>query len=124
MALMELYRGRDTHVGLTPGPESGVAIAGEPRTVTPVGRISAGADEDSGTLLPWPCSRTSSAGRECADDCDGCMDPPERVSLPASFEEVDADVLVQLIGVSPSNGGRMSRRASDLFWLLSLLQQT
>ena len=26
------------------------------------------------------------------------MEPPERVSLPAAFEEVDLDVLVQLIG--------------------------
>ena len=27
------------------------------------------------------------------------MEPPERVSLPAAFEEVDVDILVQLIGV-------------------------
>ena len=32
----------------------------------------------------------------------GCMESPERVELPAAFEDVDVDVLVQLIGASPS----------------------
>ena len=30
------------------------------------------------------------------------MESPERVELPAAFEDVDVDVLVQLIGAPPS----------------------
>ncbi len=38
-------------------------------------------------------------GLEYTVDCDGWMEPPERVSLPADFENVDLDDLAQLIGM-------------------------
>lgn len=38
-------------------------------------------------------------------DGDGCMEQPERVSLPEGFEDVDVDFLVQLVGAQPIRRG-------------------
>lgn len=43
------------------------------------------------------------------------MDPPERVSLPANFEEVDVNVLVELIGAFTASLSNFSRLDDEYF---------